>query len=616
MADPYPDWLKKGSWSITANHPGAGYQVKFTVPFFTGMHESPKDYRDIRFSDASDNALYYWIESYTDTEAVVWVKLESSDTTGTLHYGYSEAVDASDGPNTFEFFDNAESGSVDDKWAGVLGTGSVSYSTGAYVSGSHSIYVAGAGYYAVSANEYDNFILECNLKFATIIDSAALCFRGSTTELTYYAVRNSAGTAMIFSAVNGTNAVKASHETTNVGTNWQKYTVVVNGSTVQLYLDNVYTTQWTAASSLTTGRIGIRSATINNDCNVYVDDLRVRKYISTEPTPVITEASASTPATDFSADVSSGTAPLTVTFTDSTINTPTSWAWKFGDGETSEVQNPVHIYAAPGTYKVILTATNEGGSDTETKIDYIEVTPSASTVFVYLKETEMDHKIGSTQKHGFKISAWNGSGFKSTCTAPVISCSVNGFDETTETWAISAFSATMNRFTLEVVDPGTWVAGDNIHIQIVCDEGFGDLFLNIVPNYASLATYTNVSDSEASIIAAIDIDAALTLYGVATSAEIGGIGTGGNEHVITGYSLNASTKTITITEVGYTTLSIEQIKFIYNITQGCEIYDRETPRKRMGGTAGIDITINGADITFIEDATMTNNDKLLIVVNV
>ena len=70
----------------------------------------------------------------------------------------------------------------------------------------------------------------------------------------------------------------------------------------------------------------------------------------------------------------SGTAPLTVTFTDQSTNSPTSWSWTFGDGGTSTARNPSHTYAAAGTYTVALTATNAGGSDTETKIGYITVT--------------------------------------------------------------------------------------------------------------------------------------------------------------------------------------------------------------------------------------------------
>jgi PKD repeat protein len=79
------------------------------------------------------------------------------------------------------------------------------------------------------------------------------------------------------------------------------------------------------------------------------------------------------PVADFTSDHTSGTAPLTVNFTDTSTNTPTSWAWDFGDTGTSTSQNPQHIYSTPGIYTVALTATNGYGSDTNTKIDYITV---------------------------------------------------------------------------------------------------------------------------------------------------------------------------------------------------------------------------------------------------
>jgi PKD repeat protein len=67
----------------------------------------------------------------------------------------------------------------------------------------------------------------------------------------------------------------------------------------------------------------------------------------------------------------SGTVPFTVTFTDASTGTPTSWAWTFGDTGTSTEQNPTHTYKVPGLYDVSLIATNDGGSDPETKTDYI-----------------------------------------------------------------------------------------------------------------------------------------------------------------------------------------------------------------------------------------------------
>ncbi len=82
----------------------------------------------------------------------------------------------------------------------------------------------------------------------------------------------------------------------------------------------------------------------------------------------------SAPVADFSGSPTSGDAPLSVSFTDFSSNSPTSWSWDFGDGGSSNAQNPSHTYNAAGTYTVSLTATNAYGSDTETKTGYITVT--------------------------------------------------------------------------------------------------------------------------------------------------------------------------------------------------------------------------------------------------
>ncbi len=81
------------------------------------------------------------------------------------------------------------------------------------------------------------------------------------------------------------------------------------------------------------------------------------------------------PAAAFTADATSGQAPLTVHFTDQSTNSPTSWAWDFdNNGSTDSTdQNPSYEYAAPGTYTVKLTATNDSGSDDEVKTGYITV---------------------------------------------------------------------------------------------------------------------------------------------------------------------------------------------------------------------------------------------------
>ena len=55
----------------------------------------------------------------------------------------------------------------------------------------------------------------------------------------------------------------------------------------------------------------------------------------------------------------------------------TGWLWDFGDGNTSTLQSPAHVYALPGVYTVSLTVTTGAGSDTETKADLVAVVAPA-----------------------------------------------------------------------------------------------------------------------------------------------------------------------------------------------------------------------------------------------
>jgi PKD repeat protein len=86
------------------------------------------------------------------------------------------------------------------------------------------------------------------------------------------------------------------------------------------------------------------------------------------------------PTANFIASPLSGTAPLSVYFTETSDDTSdgslAKWNWTFGDGAYSVEQNPSHTYTAAGTYDVSLTVMNSGGSDTEMKVGYISVTNS------------------------------------------------------------------------------------------------------------------------------------------------------------------------------------------------------------------------------------------------
>jgi PKD repeat protein len=112
----------------------------------------------------------------------------------------------------------------------------------------------------------------------------------------------------------------------------------------------------------------------------------------------VTAGTPTAPTAQFSGTPTSGTAPLEVSFTDLSTGGPTSWAWTFGDGNTSIVQHPTHTYATGGTYTIVLNATNAYGSDLETKTGYITVsnattptpTPTPPSNTTYFNATIID----------------------------------------------------------------------------------------------------------------------------------------------------------------------------------------------------------------------------------
>ncbi len=89
---------------------------------------------------------------------------------------------------------------------------------------------------------------------------------------------------------------------------------------------------------------------------------------------VVAEVTGTGPVADFIAAPLSGEAPLLVQFSDQSTGSPTSWAWNFGDGGTSNAQNPSHTFNSSGSFSVSLTASNGNGSDTHISPNLVSVT--------------------------------------------------------------------------------------------------------------------------------------------------------------------------------------------------------------------------------------------------
>ncbi len=113
------------------------------------------------------------------------------------------------------------------------------------------------------------------------------------------------------------------------------------------------------------------------------------------------------PEANFAAAPTSGSAPLTVAFTDLSTGDPTAWTWDFGDLATATAQNPTHQYAAAGLYTVTLTASNACGSDVEIKTGYITVTEPAAQ-WVVITYDDFESGMGNYTDGGGDMTRYTG----------------------------------------------------------------------------------------------------------------------------------------------------------------------------------------------------------------
>lgn len=87
--------------------------------------------------------------------------------------------------------------------------------------------------------------------------------------------------------------------------------------------------------------------------------------------------------------VQPGCVPLTIQF-ENTSSYSTSFLWEFGDGAISNKPDPEYTYYEPGTYKIRLTATGDGGTDTYSTINDAFLLPTSffnlSPRYVYVND--------------------------------------------------------------------------------------------------------------------------------------------------------------------------------------------------------------------------------------
>jgi len=215
------------------------------------------------------------------------------------------------------------------------------------------------------------------------------------------------------------------------------------------------------------------------------------------------------PVADFEGSPLSGSAPLTVNFTDLSTNSPTSWAWTFGDGGTSSAQDPSHQYTTADTYTVALTATNAYGYDTETKVDYITVTGGGSggdffcdsvtfvqgslysgsytdthasdDVYMVAQSVPVKNKHCITEDFTFEtgLSSLSSLGYSlegHTDNAYTITVEVNAWNYSTSDWdSVGSWDiptgSSDSTYSNTVSNPSDYISGGTVKLELTADKG-------------------------------------------------------------------------------------------------------------------------------------------------
>jgi PKD repeat protein len=153
----------------------------------------------------------------------------------------------------------------------------------------------------------------------------------------------------------------------------------------------VYTKIKPTADSATMGFLAVMYPSFSNDMTGFSlvnntthigttithDNISEKVLIRKSDYYVTYSLEGTSPFANFSYYPSSGSKPLTVTFTDTSNNTPTGWYWEFGDGNMSTDQSPTHTYVSNGSYSVNFRSSNDIGSSWANTSNIINVTTAA-----------------------------------------------------------------------------------------------------------------------------------------------------------------------------------------------------------------------------------------------
>jgi PKD repeat protein len=519
--------------------PQTNYPVKFTISNLTGVSgydsglsqnvlytqgTTRPDWYDINATDGSGNPVPFWIENGTTTahNATLWVNEPTltppGNTLGKLYFGNSsQSLSTQNGYGVFQFFDDFSTGTLNASQWTLTTTPTITFTNGVIrVAGTQLSYqgintkLPAAGWNVSGIN-------------TTMRSRALIPNTGAQQEnpwgyddqpqistQTNEAFRYQPSTN-INRWVTGKNAVITDSPMGNSALyTMQVYDVKRNGSTSVIFLRND-TVENTSTVNIPLTNINGSLFTFGTSPTPYVDTdwVIIRKSLQFEPTTSNWSQNGNTPGVplvpSFVHSPNPSVIGQTVTFTDTSTGSPTTWNWSFGDTATSTIQNPTHIYSSKGTYNVLLNVTNATGflanvSDLQNVTNVSGFTPqdlySPKLNLLTLQLTDLSNgnvlagvtltdNLGQTTTTGT-----NGIGvLTEQFTTVTVNCSKSGYYPKNVSYAITG---DMNASV--ALDKPTTIAGQNVWwtphtVQVTVMDVYGAR----LPNVIISATYNQSS---------------------------------------------------------------------------------------------------------------------------
>jgi|GEM_PF-1061530 len=529
------DYQYRKSLTIPHTDDGAltNYQIKISIVKGSGSDSGCTVYlnnsalnwpSDVRFTKADGTTLLdFWREEYDSTDGTWWVEFDSipahpDDGQFYLYYGNASAADASNGGNTFTFFDDFNDNSINSSAWTTVNSGSGNYVNESnqeiqiHTNGSKRVYLRSLS--SLSAP----YILDCKAKKSENIeinihwDGIANGSEAQAYNAYWAPGYRSWLPSDILWIREFTNGASSDQDTYSItlDNNYHNYETVAKTSGINISYDGTWVLD-TTDTTRTSGYLGFSSREQPNAVNAYYDDVRIRQYTANQPScgtwgsvenllPTVTTQAptgiSKTGATGNGNITAAGSFTITrrgFCYKSGTSGDPTttdSTAYDDGSFSTGAYTKAISGLSAGTGYRVRAYAVNSYGTSYGSTVQMYTTANWGQTDYQYRKSLTIPHTDdGALTNYQMKISIINGSGSDSSCTVYLNNSALNWPSDIRFTKADGTTLLDFWREEYDATDGTWWVEFDSIPAHP--DEGQFYIYYG----YASATDASNGSNT-------------------------------------------------------------------------------------------------------------------------